>query len=112
MPRPIMPAPITATVFTSAMRLAFLQGFQNQHIVGIGLAHVITQAFFLFHTHGGNASLYASKGGSYVIHKVHHANQFTSNDHAISCSLYESFILSFPSGLVKPLSQCVFLIAR
>src|SRR5512146_705032 len=91
MPRPMMPAPMTATVLISAIGLGVLQGVHHLDVVGIGLAHVIGQALLFVVRHAGNARLDAAEGGGNVVNVIHHTDQFTSHWHAQSCSLVPIF---------------------
>src|SRR5664280_3718974 len=83
-----MPAPITAMVRTSAIGLLSLfQHLDDVQEIGIVFAHVFGQALLLFPAEQIKAAVDAAQRRGNIVHKVHHANQFTSGSH---CLLYTS----------------------
>src|SRR5271165_6599359 len=84
MPRPMIPAPITAIVRTSAIRLSsLLQLPEDRNEIRIRLAHVFGQPLLLLLGEEMDAHAHTSKGRCYVVHEIHHANEFTTSGHKI-----------------------------
>src|SRR5271165_6129101 len=82
MPRPMMPAPMTAMVRTSAIRLSsLLQLLDHTQEVGVGLAHVFGEAVFLVGGDQVKAGVDATQGRGDVVNVIHHADEFTSGRH-------------------------------
>src|ERR1019366_7372404 len=82
MPRPMIPAPITAMVRISAMQLNL--GFQFREDgdeVGIGLAHVVAQALLFLVGEKIQAPADAPQRGCDVVNVIHHADKFTTGTH-------------------------------
>src|SRR5664279_1136311 len=75
MPRPMIPAPMTAMVRISAMRLSLgLQFREDGDEIGIGLAHVVAQALLFLVGEQIQAPTDAPQRGRDVVNVVHHAN--------------------------------------
>src|SRR5215467_8691154 len=99
--RPRGPAPMTATVLISATpRSALVESIHHGHVVGLGLAHVVGQAFALIPGHAGHAGLNTPQGGGNVIDVIHHADQFTGHYHAVCRSLCQTTIVKSGASLV------------
>src|SRR5271170_4271142 len=102
MPRPMMPAPITATVRTSvtrhslllACRLFFfllarlLEVLNHALITRFGLADIFTKAGALLFGHRRNAGADAAQGGGDVVDVVHEADEFSSCGHEGSLRIF------------------------
>src|SRR5579863_6406357 len=106
MPRPMVPAPITAMVSTCATCLARLfQFFQCVVERAAGGAQILRQTLPLFGVHAGNVNAKAAQGGGNVVYVIHGTDEFTSYWHKGSCHVAETSILDVLMNLVK-LSQC------
>src|SRR5271165_6316544 len=82
MPRPMMPAPMTAMVRTSAIELLSLfQLLDDGEEVRVRLAHVFGEALLLVAADQIKACVDAAEGCRDIVHVVHHADQFTSSGH-------------------------------
>src|SRR5208337_803711 len=69
MPRPIIPAPMTAIVRTSAIELLSLfQLLDNIQEVGIGVPHVFGETLFLLTVQKIEAAVDAAKGRGNIVH--------------------------------------------
>src|SRR5450755_362731 len=74
-PRPMIPAPMTAMVRISGIELSLgLQLLEDGDKVGIGLAHVGSQPHFLVVGEEIQASADTPKRRRYVVHVIHQAN--------------------------------------
>src|SRR5271169_2968460 len=75
MPRPMIPAPMTATVRISAMQLgSLLQLLDHRDHTGIGLTHVFGETLFLFLGKEMQAPVDTPKRRRNIIHVIHHAD--------------------------------------
>src|SRR5664279_78807 len=74
-PRPMIPAPMTAMVWISAIQLSLgLQFRQDGDEIGIGLAHVLGEALFFVVGQEMQASTDTPERRRYVVHVIHHAD--------------------------------------
>src|ERR1700733_6695538 len=125
MPRPIMPAPMTAIVSTAGTLLVHLFEVSDRGIHRrAGGAQVLGQTFALFRVHTGNIKTHAAQSGRNVIDVIHRANKFTSRYYhesssffvwnsrkirpslfRVSARLCRTSILDAPSDLVKETSS-------
>src|SRR5271165_2291129 len=81
-PRPMIPAPMTATVRTSGIRLSSLVQLPNDgDIVRIGLAHVISQPLLLILGEQAHTGRNAAECRRDVVDVIHHADQFATGRH-------------------------------
>src|SRR5208337_3676356 len=82
MPRPMIPAPMTAIVRTSAIELCSLfQLLDDGEEVRVRGAHVFGKALLLVAGDQVETCANAAKRRRDIVHVVHHANQFTSSSH-------------------------------
>src|SRR6516164_6189719 len=82
MPRPMMPAPITAMVRISGMGLGSLLELPHDgDVVGVGFAHVFSEALLLVVRQNVQSCSNTAKRGSNVVDIIHHANEFTTGRH-------------------------------
>src|SRR5215469_557929 len=87
MPRPMIPAPMTAMVRTSAMPLcSLLELVDDSDEVGVGLAHVFAEAFFFVVREQMQSGSDAAERGCDVVYVIHHANEFTAGRHKVPFS--------------------------
>src|SRR5450755_109096 len=84
MPRPMIPAPITAMVRTSAIRLdSLLQLGEDRNEIRVGLAHVLGKTLLFVLGEEINAHADAAKRRCNVVHEIHIADEFTTGWHRI-----------------------------
>src|SRR5271166_5788367 len=100
MPRPMIPAPMTAIVRTSAIALlSFFQLLDDGEEVRVRGAHVFGKALLLVAGDQVETCANAAKRRRDIVHVVHHANQFASGSHKnpFKCTLlYNEIFVHFP----------------
>src|SRR5271166_6693302 len=100
MPRPMIPAPMTAIVRTSAIALlSFFQLLDDGEEVRVRLAHIFGKALLLVAGDQIETCTNAAKRRRDIVHVVHHANQFTSSGHRnpfMRSLLYDEIFVHFP----------------
>src|SRR5271169_4527795 len=102
MPRPMVPAPITAMVSTRATCLACLfQFFQRVVERAAGGAQILGQTLPLLGVHAGNVNAKAPQRGGNVVYIIHGTDEFTGYWHKGSCREAETSILDARTHLVK-----------
>ena len=82
MPRPMMPAPMTAIAWTGA---TYFSAFSRSAIAALtrcgGTAHGLGQPLALLGAHGRDVNADAAQSGRDVFHVVHRTNEFTGCDY-------------------------------